>query len=186
MVQTMTVSVIVATAKNNVIGHHGDIPWRGSLPADMKYFADTTTGQAVIMGRKTFESIPKKFRPLPNRLNIVVSRSTKLDGENVIIVPSLAAAIQLASQRSLDAFIAGGGSIYHEAMSGDYPIDRVLRTQIELDAVGDTFFPELGSDWQLVSQDCHDRDDKNKFDYCFQTYERVKTSRPKGASKEAR
>ena len=165
------ISVIVATAKNNVIGNKGDIPWLGQLPADMKYFSDKTTGQAVIMGRTTYLSIPPKYRPLPNRLNLVLS-SENIADEGVVTFQSLQAAIDYGLEQDQEVFIAGGGSIYKESLSGNYKIDRVLRTLIDLDAEGDTFFPELDADWQLVSEDCHQADEKNKFDYCFQIYDR--------------
>lgn len=167
------VSIIVATAKNNVIGNKGDIPWRGKMPADMKYFSDQTTGQAVIMGRTTYLSIPAKFRPLPNRLNLVLSKEDVSD-EGVVTFQSLQDAIDYGLARDREIFIAGGGSIYKEALSGRYHIDRVMRTLIDLDVEGDTFFPALDSTWQLASEVQRPRNGKNKYDYCFQTYERVR------------
>lgn len=163
------VSIIVATAKNNVIGNKGDIPWLGKLPADMKYFSDKTTGQAVIMGRTTYLSIPPKYRPLPNRLNLVLSPE-EIPDEGVVTFQSLQSAIEHGLAQNKEVFISGGGSIYKEALNGQYPIDRVLRTLIDLDIDGDTFFPELESSWELASEDCHQADEKNKFDYCFQIY----------------
>lgn len=165
------VYIIVATAKNNVIGNKGDIPWLGQMPADMKYFAEKTSGQAVIMGRTTYLSIPAKYRPLPNRLNLVLSPENIAD-EGVVTFQSLQSAIEHGLAQNKEVYISGGGSIYKEALNGQYPIDRVYRTLIDLDAEGDTFFPELDADWQLVSEDCHQADEKNKFDYCFQIYDR--------------
>lgn len=163
------VSVIVATAKNNVIGNKGDIPWLGQLPADMKYFAEKTSGQAVIMGRTTFLSIPAKYRPLPNRLNLVLSPEEVPD-EGVVTFQSLQSAIDYALKQGKDVYISGGGSIYKEALNGDYKIDRIYRTLIDLEVDGDTFFSELDSSWELASEDCHQADERNKFDYCFQIY----------------
>lgn len=165
------VSIIVATANNNVIGNKGDIPWLGKLPEDMKYFAEKTTGQAVIMGRTTYLSIPAKYRPLPNRLNLVLSPE-EISGEGVVTFQSLQSAIDYALKQGKDAFISGGGSIYKEALNGDYKIDQVLRTLIDLEVDGDTFFPDLDSSWELTNEDCHQADEKNKFDYCFQIYDR--------------
>jgi len=91
-----------------------------------------------------------------------------------VTVKSLQEALDLAEEKKLDAYIAGGGGIYKEAMSGQYQIDRVLKTQIELYVAGDTFFPELDPSWVLVSKDFHHKDEKNKFDYSFQIYERKK------------
>lgn len=171
--QMLKVSVIVATAKNNVIGNKGDIPWLGQLPADMKYFAEKTTGQAVIMGRTTYLSIPAKYRPLPNRLNLVLS-SASIPDEGVVTFQSLQEAIDYGLAQNKEVFIAGGGSVYKEALNGQYQIDRVLRTLIDLETEGDTFFPTLSSTWQVTKEECHAKDDKNKYDYCFQTYERVR------------
>ncbi|MEK7170818.1 MAG: dihydrofolate reductase [Patescibacteria group bacterium] len=164
-------NVIVATAKNNVIGNKGEIPWQGSLPADMKYFAEKTTGQAVIMGRTTYLSIPPKYRPLPNRLNLVLSPE-EISDEGVVTFQSLQSAIDYGLGQGNDVYISGGGSIYEEALNGGYKIDRIYRTLIDLVVDGDTFFPELDSAWQLVSEDCRQADEKNKFDYCFQIYDR--------------
>lgn len=165
------VSIIVATAKNNVIGSKGDIPWLGQLPADMKYFAEKTTGQAVIMGRTTYLSIPVKYRPLPNRLNLVLS-SVNIPGVGVITFQSLQKAIDYGLNQNKVVFIAGGGSVYEEALNGQYKIDRILRTLIDLETDGDTFFPELDASWKLTNEDCHQTDERNKFDYCFQIYDR--------------
>ncbi|MDP3993175.1 MAG: dihydrofolate reductase [bacterium] len=167
------VSVIVATAKNNVIGNKGDIPWLGQLPADMKYFAEKTTGQAVIMGRTTYLSIPTKYRPLPNRLNLILSPDDISD-EGVVTFQSLQEAIDYGINQNKEVFIAGGGSVYKEVLNGQYKIDRVLRTLIELETEGDNFFPTLDHTWQMAKEDCHAKDNKNKYDYCFQTYERVR------------
>ena len=168
------VSIIVATAKNNVIGNKGDIPWLGKMPADMKYFSDKTIGQAVIMGRTTYLSIPAKYRPLPNRLNIVLSAPGDIKDNGVVVFQSLQDAIDYGLKEGLDVFISGGGSVYKEALSGRYHIDQVMRTLIDIEVDGDTFFPELDSSWKLSKEVCHQKDDKNKYDYCFQTYERVR------------
>ncbi|MEK7535038.1 MAG: dihydrofolate reductase [Patescibacteria group bacterium] len=166
------VNIIVATAKNNVIGNKGDIPWRGQLPADMRYFAARTTNQAVIMGRTTYLSIPAKYRPLPNRLNLILSIEPIPD-RGVLTFQSLQAAIDYVLTQNKDVFIAGGGSIYKEALSGSYQIDYILRTLIDADFDGDTFFPELDKSWRLVEESCNDKDGKNQFDYCFQVYKQV-------------
>lgn len=167
------VSIIVATAHNNVIGNKGDIPWRGKMPGDMKYFSDQTTNQAVIMGRTTYLSIPPKFRPLPSRINLVLSRETISD-KGVVTFQSLQDAIDYGLALGREVFIAGGGSVYKEALSGKYNIDRVLRTLIDLDTEGDTFFPTLDSSWHLINEIQHLKDGKNEYNYCFQTHERVR------------
>lgn len=167
------VSIIVATAKNNVIGNKGDIPWLGKMPGDMKYFSDQTTNQAVIMGRTTYLSIPSKYRPLPNRINIVLSKEDIPD-KGVVIFQSLQDAIDYGFAQGCEVFIAGGGSVYKEALSGKYKIDRILRTLVDLDTDGDTFFPTLDESWKLTNKVQHPKDDKNEYNYCFQTYERVR------------
>ncbi|MBN2561251.1 MAG: dihydrofolate reductase [Phycisphaerae bacterium] len=154
----MKTIIIVAMTRNRVIGKDGSVPWRE--PEDLKHFKRTTTGHAVIMGRKTFESIGK---PLPKRRNIVVThnpsyalpapRSSIVSSESSIhIVHSLEEALQLCRQRNEEkAFIIGGGQTYEQAL----PIaDEMIITQIERDDVaGDTYFPAWNdSDWSQVAE----------------------------------
>ena len=168
------IAIIVATAKNNVIGAYGDMPWRGKLPADLKHFAKQTSGQAVIMGRVTYESIPAKYRPLKGRINIIISATKDFSGEGCVMAKSLGEALDYANSMRQNAFIAGGGGIYREALNGNYKISKIYRTLIDVEVDGDVFFPELGKSWRLIEESCHEPDDRNKYGYCFQVYERAR------------
>ena len=163
----MTTSIIVATSENNVIGRNNDLPW--VMPEDMKFFKNTTWGMPVIMGRKTFESM--KGQPLTGRTNIVITRQDDWKAEGAVVVKSINDAIFVASETdSKEAFIIGGGEIFKEAIN---KVDRLYRTLIHTVVDGDVFFPEIDqTKWKLTSQrDCK-ADEKNKFDYSFQLWER--------------
>lgn len=155
------IKIIVATSKNRVIGNNNQLIW--SLPADLKRFKQMTTGNPVVMGRKTYESIGK---PLPNRRNIVITRDNKFEADGCEIVNSLEEALMLCNN---DCFIIGGGEIYRQSMS---VADKIYLTVINEDFEGDTFFPEIGNDWVKVSRDDHDADEKNKHKYSFIEYEK--------------
>ncbi|MCR4894934.1 MAG: dihydrofolate reductase [Eubacteriales bacterium] len=137
------ISLIAACAKNRVIGKDGSIPWR--IPEELRYFHDVTMGGAVIMGRKTYESIG---RPLQGRLNIVISHSKVIEEENVITVPSAEEALKAAEGK--EVFICGGQSVYEEML----PLaERLYITEIELEPPGDAFFPEFDEgDYVLISE----------------------------------
>lgn len=153
--------MIVAYDKNRAIGANGDIPWLGKLPADMKHFRELTTGHAVIMGRKTYDSIG---RPLPNRQNIVLTREDKaIDG--VDVVHSLEAAYGAATSEKV--FILGGAQIYEQALKDT---DQVFATEIDTISDGDVFFPTLGDDWAETERENYSSDENNQFDYSFVTY----------------
>ena len=125
------IAIIAAVARNRVIGCNGRIPW--DLPADRRHFRETTMGQAVIMGRRTYEEIG---HPLPGRLTIVVSAGSTFSGPDLLTVRSLAEGIMAAGEH--DVFIAGGARLYREAL----PLAEVLYlTEIDADYAGDTFFP---------------------------------------------
>ena len=161
----MKVSLIVAVSENGVIGKDNDLIW--SLPKDTKFFKDTTKGHHVITGRKNFESIPHKFRPLPNRTNIIVTRKSDYKAEGCIIVHSLEAALKISEQnKDPEPFIIGGGQIYKLALDKNL-VDRVYLTKIHEKFEGDTFFPKLNSDWEIIKQeDCY-IDVNHKFNYSF-------------------
>jgi dihydrofolate reductase len=161
----MKVSLIVAVSENGVIGKDNDLIWH--LPNDMKFFKDTTMGHHVIMGRKNFESIPHKFRPLPNRTNIVITRQSDYKAEDSIVVDSVEEALKVAkSNRENEAFIIGGGQIYKLALEANL-IDRIYLTRIHHSFDGDTFFPELSSDWEEVNREDCFKDNNHKYDYSF-------------------
>lgn len=162
----MIISAIVAMAKNRVIGRANDIPWY--LPADLKYFKKTTLNHHIVMGRKCFESIG---RPLPKRTNIVITRNPFFIASGCIITHNLEEAVGIAKANGeTEVFIIGGGQIYDIAMPH---IDRLYLTEVDLEVDGDVFFPELAMDeWQVVSEEKHQADEKNEFDYGFKVLER--------------
>ena len=166
----MTVSLIVAVSENGVIGKDNDLIWH--LPKDMKFFKDTTMGHHVIMGRKNFESIPHKYRPLPNRTNVVITRQSDYKAEGCIVVNSVEAALQIAQEnRDTEPFIIGGGQIYKIALEQKL-VDRIYLTKIHHSFDGDTFFPELNSDWKEVNKTENKADEEHKYNYDFITLER--------------
>ena len=166
----MKVSLIVAVSENGVIGKDNDLIWH--LPKDMKFFKDTTMGHHVIMGRKNFESIPHKYRPLPNRTNVVSTRQSDYKAEGCIVVNSVEAALQIAQEnRDTEPFIIGGGQIYKIALEQKL-VDRIYLTKIHHSFDGDTFFPELNSDWKEVNKTENKADEEHKYNYDFITLER--------------
>lgn len=155
------INIIVAISKNRVIGNDNKLIW--SLPSDLKRFKQMTTGNTVVMGRKTYESIGK---PLPNRRNIIITRNSDYKAEGCEIVNSLEEALMLCNN---NCFIIGGGEIYKQSL----PLaDKLYLTVINEDFEGDTFFPEVGNDWVKVSREDHEPDDKNKHRYSFIEYEK--------------
>lgn len=163
----MKISMIAAMTRNRVIGKDNDIPWH--LPDDFKYFKDTTQGHFVIMGRKNFESLPDKFRPLPHRPNVIITRQADYDGEGSYVVDSLAKALDLARANGEDeAFIIGGGQIYQMAL----PVaDLIYLTEIDAELEGEVFFPEFDlTGWKEISRIHHNADDRHKFAFDFVIY----------------
>ena len=162
----MIISIIVAIGKNSEIGQGNDLLCR--LPADLKRFKEITSGHTVIMGRKTFESLPKGA--LPNRKNIVISRNKDLKFKDVIIYPSLDyALIKLIDDD--EVFIIGGGEIYRQVL----PIaDRLYLTKIHADfSDANVFFPEINyREWREVSRETHLADEKHLYSFTFVEYER--------------
>ena len=152
-------SLVVAASRNNVIGKDNALPW--SLPADLKHFREVTTGHAVVMGRKTFESIG---RPLPKRRNIVITRQADYAPEGVEIVRSFTAALH-AVPSDEEVFVIGGGEIFKIAL----PLaDRVYLTRVEADVAGDVFFPELDpKEWREASHTEGVVDEKNPYPHTF-------------------
>jgi dihydrofolate reductase len=135
--------LIWAQAAGGVIGRDGTIPWR--LPEDQAHFRACTSGATVVMGRRTWDSLAERFRPLPGRRNVVLSRRPYWSAPGAEPAPDLLAALALAA--GSDVWVIGGAAVYAEAL----PLaDRVERTEIRLDVDGDTYAPPLTSDWRLV------------------------------------
>jgi dihydrofolate reductase len=146
----MPLHLIYARSRNNVIGANGDLPWH--LPEDLAHFKRTTLGQPVIMGRVTWESIPEKFRPLPGRTNVVVSRQTGLTAPGAQVVSSLQAAIDLFPADDV-VWLIGGAQLYAQAM----PLaQQLVITEIDADYEGDAFAPVLNTaEWTEVHRTSH-------------------------------
>ena len=157
----MIKSIIVAESLNHVIGNQGKLPWH--MPADMRHFRNITMGHQVIMGRKTFESIP---HGLPGRNIIVLSQQAGYHPANATVVPNIEAAFQIAQQaHETEVFIAGGASVYQEALGW---VDKIYLTRIATEIVGDAFFPELNErDWIKVSSMYHPPDAQHAYGYDF-------------------
>ena len=165
----MKISMIAAMSQNKVIGKNNDLPWH--LPDDFQFFKDTTKGHHVIMGRKNYESLPHKFRPLPNRTNIVMTRNSAFEAAGVTTVTDLQKALDLAAtQGETEAFIIGGGQIYSLGLTY---ADCIYLTEINATVAGDTFFPELDHNvWIEIDRKHHPADEKHAFDFDFVTYKR--------------
>ena len=146
----MPLHLIYARARNNVIGVNGDLPWH--LPEDLAHFKQTTMGQPVIMGRITWESIPEKFRPLPGRTNVVVSRQTEFEAVGAQVVGSLQAAMDLFSPDQV-VWLIGGAQLYAQAM----PLaQQLVITEIDADYAGDACAPDIiAYEWQETARTRH-------------------------------
>ncbi|WP_440874698.1 type 3 dihydrofolate reductase [Thalassotalea sp. PLHSN55] len=156
-------SMIVAHAKNRIIGKDNDMPWH--LPADLAYFKKTTLGKPVIMGRKTYESIG---RPLPGRQNIVISRDANYHADGIETVTSVEQALALAGDVE-EIMVIGGGAIYQHCLPA---AQRLYITHIDAAIDGDTQFPAYENEWQKVSSDVRGADEKNLYELDFCIYER--------------
>ena len=161
----MIVSLIVAASTNNVIGVNNQLPWH--LPKDLKFFKNLTWAMPVVMGRRTFESMGKA---LNGRLNIVITTQKDAIFENAVSVNSIKDALFVAEEGDYkEVFIIGGGQIFNEVLP---KADKVYLTRIHTKIDGDIFFPELGTNWKLIWNEDHFKDEKHAYDYSFQRWER--------------
>ena len=160
-------SIIVAKAKNNIIGKNNELVWH--LPEDLKHFKELTTGHTIIMGRKTYESLGK---PLPNRKNIIFRQHPdfKVHLENVPVVQSLLE-IQDLIEGKEEAFVIGGAMIYNFLMPY---VKKMYVTEIKQEFDGDAFFPIIDSEeWKETSRTTGIKNEENNLDYDFVTYEKI-------------
>ena len=164
------ISHLVAMAKNRVIGVNNDLPW--SLPDDLNHFKQYTLNKPIVMGRKTFESIGK---PLPQRINIVISRSlSEIDGVNIFsdVEDGIAYANQYNEKNQLEdeVIIIGGAQIFSETL----PImNRLVLTQVDCEIAGDVFYPEIDMhNFSRKNVSKHLKDEKNQFDFSIDVYEK--------------
>jgi dihydrofolate reductase len=171
----MRVSLIVAVAENGVIGRDNDLIWK--LRDDMQFFASTTRGHSIITGRKNYESIPERFRPLKDRLNIVVTRNKDYQAPGALVVHSLHAALEAAKNTGdSEVFIIGGGQIYQEVLTGS-EVDRQFITHVQASPSGDTEFDlhQLEEGWQCRKLMEYCVDARNEFAFSVCQYDRIKT-----------
>jgi dihydrofolate reductase len=159
------VSIVVAVARNGVIGRDNELPWR--LPTDRKHFRRVTLGKPVIMGRLTYESVGK---PLDRRTNIVVTRDRRYSAPGCRVVHSLAEALE-AAQPADEVMVIGGAEIYAQALPA---ADRIYLTRVETDVEGDAFFPDLPpGEWREVESETLDADENHAHAMRFVTLVRV-------------
>lgn len=156
MIGTSRIAYIVAMDENRLIGRDGGLPWR--LPDDMRWFREHTIGKPCIMGRKTYDSLPAQFRPLPDRPNIVVTHNPAYDAPGATVVQSLSAALA-AAQDAPEIMIVGGGQIFREL----WPyVDRIYLTIVHTNQTGDVYFPEYEpGEWVEVYCREHPADDRH-------------------------
>ncbi|OWY23082.1 dihydrofolate reductase [Sphingobacteriales bacterium UPWRP_1] len=162
------ISLIAAATQNRVIGKNGGLPWH--LPNDMRYFKQTTLHHHVIMGRKTYSEVAVN-KPLPQRTNIVITRSANTRFAGCLTANTLAEALQIAQNNGeTEAFVIGGEQIYRLALPFAH---RIYLTQIHTTLDGDAFFPEFSAEeWQLVSSQTHEPDEKHTYAYTFTLWQR--------------
>lgn len=158
----MKKTIVVAMAHDNVIGIKNTLPWR--LSDDLKHFKQITMGKPLLMGRKTYESIGK---PLPGRLNIVLSRNPNIKIEGCKVVTNIDDALEVAEHMP-EIIIMGGANLYQQML----PLaDKLELTLVDAKIKGDAWFPTIDfENWQEVSREQHQADDKNQYNYTFVTY----------------
>ena len=160
----MTISLVVAASINNVIGSDGGLPWH--LPDDLRHFKRLTTGNPIVMGRRTFESIG---RPLPDRRNIVMTRDAVYVAPGCDVVTSVDEALDLVEDAD-EVMIIGGGQVYRDFLPH---ADRIYLTRVQADVEGDTYFPDIDeAGWRLVSSEPHAADEKHAYAFDVMVFER--------------
>ncbi len=163
------ISMIVAVSDNQVIGKDNTLAWH--LPDDMNYFSNMTKGHSVIMGRKNWESIPSKYRPLPNRKNIVITRNSTFIEKKCDVVNSIEDAISISRNNDdEEVFIIGGGEIYRLGFNF---IDKLYITEVKAKVEGDTFFPSWDkSNWKEISRIKHPIDNNHIYEFDYVIYKK--------------
>lgn len=165
----MIISMIAAMGQNRVIGKDNDLPWY--LPDDFKYFQQTTKGHHVIMGRKNWESLPHKFKPLPERTNLIITRQDDYYASGAQVCHTLQEALDTSMNNDeQEVFIIGGGEIYRMGLE---VTDRIYLTEINGSFEGSVTFPEFPKDhWEEVSRVHHSKDDRHNFSFDFVIYQK--------------
>lgn len=164
----MIISHLVALSNNFVIGVNNELPWK--LKKDLQHFSSYTQNKAIVMGRKTYESIG---RPLPNRKNIVISSSLNAQ-EGIEIVSSLDQGIEVAKQwnkakaKIEEIVLIGGGYVFEESKN---MVNKLILTRVDCDIVGDVFYPKIDfSSWEKISVELFEQDDENQYDFSIETF----------------
>jgi dihydrofolate reductase len=165
------ITIIAATSENNALGKDNELVWH--LPDDFKRFKELTSGNYILMGRKTFESFPK---PLPNRKHLIITRQEDYKvPENCFAFDRISKALDFIpftgtiENPTTSVWIIGGGEIYKQSME---MADRIELTKVHSEFDADTFFPEIGEEWELVNEEYHSKDDRHKYDFTYLTYDR--------------
>lgn len=161
----MSLSIIVAVSDNGVIGFENSLPWR--LSSDLKRFKSITMGNSILMGRKTFESLPKL---LPGRKTVILTRQPNYEVDGAVVVDSLETAIDVCRDET-EAFVIGGAEIYDQAIA---LASKIYLTKVHAQIEGDTFFPKIDwKDWNLFSEEQLPADEKNQYPTTFCVYCRI-------------
>ena len=163
------VSIIVAVDNRAGIGKDNDLLWH--LPKDMQFFKETTNGHVVIMGRKNYESIPERFRPLPNRVNIVLTRNQEYDAKGAVVCSTMQRAMEEAKKYpDQKIFVIGGGEIYRLAFEAGL-VDEMYITRVNANLEADVFFPEIQEDhWTVEQLQSFQKDEKHTYDFVIYRY----------------
>lgn len=165
------IAFVVAMDENGLIGRDGSLPWR--LPDDMKWFREQTIGKPTIMGRKTYESLPDRFRPLPDRPNIVVTRDTNYSAPGAMVVHSPEEALAAAGDVP-EIIVAGGGELFAELLP---QTDRIYLTLVDTIATGDVYFPKIEpGEWLESFCEEHSADDRHAYAFTWQILDRYRSS----------
>lgn len=168
----MKLSLIVAMDSDRGIGKNNDLMWH--LPNDMKFFKETTQNQVVVMGRKNYDSIPEKYRPLPNRENVVLTRNTDFTANNCLVFNSLDTCLQhFEDEKDRTVFIIGGGEIYKLALETT-GISEMYITHINKSYGADTFFPEFNlKEWSVSTIMQQEKDEKHDASFTVLKYQKL-------------
>ena len=171
----INISLIVAMDLERGIGRNNDLMWH--LPADMHFFKETTKGHVVIMGRKNFDSIPEKYRPLPGRQNVILTRNRLFQAENCLVFHSLNDSFShFKDEKSRKLFIIGGGEVYRLALESDQLTEMFITTVNKVYGA-DTFFPEFDEKlWEKSKIGHHKVDDQHEVDFTFWHYKKIKST----------
>jgi len=168
MTRRTRITFVVAMDDNRLIGRDNALPWR--LPDDMRWFRDHTMGKPCIMGRKTWDSLPERFRPLPGRLNVVVTRNLDFEARGAVVVHSIEDALSVAGDAE-EVVIIGGADLFGRLMP---VVDRLYLTQVHDAADGDVYFPEFDRDeWHETCREFHPADDRHAQAFTWMILDRI-------------